>query len=216
MVYRCRKGIEEKLVETQKVDTEPEHRSNLRKPPVLVVLVGPPGTGKSHLARRVAAHVPIRIVETDEIRRRIARPPTYSREESGRVYQTAHRQIGRYLREGQNVAFDATNLYERGRQTLYRIAERNGARLLIVQTTAPEQVVEERLHRRKLGAEPLDRSEADWEVYCRMKGELEEIKRPHMIVDTSQDLKPAINKIVNFVLDESESSPDTQPSIGTT
>lgn len=197
-------------------NTGPGHRANRKKPPVLVVMVGLPGTGKSHLTRRLAAQLPIEVVETDEIRWRIASPPTYSREESGRVYQTAHRQIGRYLREGRDVIFDATNLYERGRRTLRRIAEKNGARLLIVQTTAPEQLIENRLRRRKLGIEPRDRSEADWDVYCRMRGEMEAIKQPHLVVDTSQDLKPAIEGIVNYVLDGNESSPDIQPPSGAT
>ena len=189
-------------VETQAVDTAPERQLPAPKPPVLVIMVGPPGTGKSHLARLLAERVPIRIVETDEIRRRIAPQPTYSREESGRVYRLAHREIARLLRVGENVVFDATNLYERGRRTLYRIAERTGARLLIVRTVAPDQVVKERLSRRKLGVEPMDRSEAGWEVYCRMKAEYEEIKMPHLVVDTSQDLEPAMDRIVGFVRDE--------------
>lgn len=202
-------------MERREANVNSEEPQRSRKPPALVLLVGLPGTGKSYLARQLAARLPIRIVETDEIRRRVARRPTYSRQESGKVYQAAHRQIGRLLREGQNVIFDATNLYERGRRTLYRIAERSGARLLIVQTTAPEQLIEERLLRRKLGAEPLDRSEASWEVYLRMKGEMEEIKRPHLVVDTSRRLEPAIDEIADFVLDESESPPDPQPPIGT-
>ncbi len=189
-------------VETREVDTALEGQLPAPKPPVLVIMVGPPGTGKSHLARLLAERVPVQIVETDEIRRRIAPRPTYSREESGRVYRLAHREIARLLRIGENVVFDATNLYERGRRTLYRIAERSGARLLIVRTVAPDQVVKERLLKRKLGVGPVDRSEAGWEVYCRMKAEYEQIKRPHLVVDTSQDLQPAVDQIVNLILDE--------------
>lgn len=169
---------------------------------VLVLLVGPPGTGKSYLARRIAERFPMAIVETDEIRRQIAHPPTYSPRESGRVYLTAQRRIERLLREGRAVLFDATNLYERGRKKLYRIAEKYHARLLIVRTTAPEPVIEERLRLRKLGVEPLDLSEAGWEVYSRMKGELQDIRRPHMVIDTSRELQPALESILRFLRNE--------------
>lgn len=173
-----------------------------RKPPILVIMVGPPGTGKSYLARRLAERVPLHIVETDEIRRQLTPHPTYSREENRRVFHIAHRKIDRLLRQGKNVVFDATNIYERGRRTAYRIAESDGARLLIVRTVAPDQVVADRLQRRKEGVSPGNRSEADWEVYVRMKAEYEEIERPHMVVDTSQDLQPAIEEIAKIVQDK--------------
>lgn len=171
------------------------------RPPALVVMVGPPGTGKSYLVRRIAERVPMRIVETDEIRRQLAPRPTYSWQENRRVFQMAHRKIDRLLRRGKDVLFDATNIYERGRRTLYRIAESDGARLLIVRTVAPDEVVAERLRRRVERPSPGNRSEADWEVYSRMKAEFEEIERPHLVVDTSLPLQPALDEIVGFVLD---------------
>ena len=184
---------------TQRKRSETGKPRPASKQPALVILVGLPGTGKSFLARQIARLVPIKVVETDDIRHRIAHPPTYSRIESARVYQTAHRLIASYLHKGRNVIFDATNLYERGRETLYQIAEKNGARLLIVHTTAPEDVIQTRLQRRKMENEPQDKSEAGWDVYLRMKGDFEEIKRPHLEVDTSLNLQSAIDTIVKFV-----------------
>ncbi len=173
-----------------------------RKSPALVVMVGPPGTGKSHLVRRIAERVRVQVIETDEIRQRLAPQPSYSASENRKVFFVAHRKIDRLLRKGEDVLFDATNIYERGRRTLYRIAESDGARLLIVRTVAPDEVVAERLRRRKEGAGPSDRSEAGWEVYARMKAEFQEIQRPHMVVDTSRELQPAIDEIVRFIQEE--------------
>ncbi len=178
---------------------EPEGRFAGRQP-TLVVLVGPPGTGQSHLARELAARVPLRIVETDDIRRRVARgQPDYSEKENARVYFTAHRELERLLRSGENVAFDATNIYRSGRKKLYRIADRAGARVLIVRTEAPDSEIARRLERRRAGMNPLDRSEADWEVYARMKAELQEVTRPHLVVDTSHDLEPALATMARFI-----------------
>jgi len=170
-----------------------------RRPPTLIIMVGPPGTGKSHLVRLLARQVPVKVVETDEIRQRLFPHPRYTPEENRRVFHEAHRRIDRLLRKGCDVVFDATNIRESGRRTLYRIAESDGARLLIVRTVAPDEVVEQRLRQRVEGLSPEDRSEAGWEVYLRMKAEFEEIGRPHMVVDTSQPLEPAIDEIARFV-----------------
>ncbi len=170
-----------------------------RKPPTLVVMVGPPGTGKSHLVRELAARVSVHVLETDEIRRRIATPPTHSPRENARVFIIAHRELDRYLRSGENVVFDATNVHRRDRRKLYRIAEKNGARVLVVRAVAPDEVVAGRLKKRAAGLAPRDRSEAGWEVYARMKAEYEEINRPHLVVDTSRDLRPAIDEIVRLL-----------------
>ncbi|MGE5618388.1 MAG: AAA family ATPase [Sphingomonadaceae bacterium] len=170
-----------------------------REPPALIVMVGPPGTGKSHLVRLLAQQVPLKVVETDEIRRRLTPHPEYSIQENRRVFAIAHRTIDRFLRQGKDVVFDATNIYEWGRRILHRIAERNGARLLIIRTVAPDEVVKKRLSGRMAGFDPADRSEADWEIYLRMKREFEEIGRPHMVVDTSRDLDRAVAEVVAFI-----------------
>ncbi|HEX2988020.1 MAG TPA: ATP-binding protein [Chloroflexota bacterium] len=167
--------------------------------PALVIMAGPPGTGKSHLVRLVRQRLPVMVVESDAIRHRIAQHPTYTPEESRHVFYLAHRRIDRLLARGKMVVFDATNIYEWGRRTVYRIAERRGARVLVVRTVAPDEVVAQRLEARLAGANPADRSEAGWEVYAKMKKRFQEIDRPHLVVDTSAELSPALDRIVTFL-----------------
>jgi predicted kinase len=167
--------------------------------PVLMVMVGLPGTGKSYLVREVAQRVSVDIVQTDEIRRTLVARPEYTPEENQRVFTEAHRESERLLRQGHSVVFDATNVYARGRRILYNIAKSTGARLLIVRTDAPDATVMERLNHRALGADPSDRSQAGWDVYVRMKSRFEPIKQPHLRVDTSQDVLPAVQEIAQFI-----------------
>jgi predicted kinase len=91
---------------------------------------------------------------------------------------------------------DATNLREAHREQLYAIAERHGARLVLVSLRAPATVVEGRLAARARGADPEDLSEAGPEVYERMRGLDEPIARPHIVVDTSADIEPAIQAVL--------------------
>ena len=100
------------------------------------------------------------------------------------------------------VVLDATNLSERKRETLYRIAERNGARLVIAYMEAPQAVVKQRLERRQ--NETGNKSDADWAVYQKLRSSVEEIERPHYVVNTAEDITPAIDKIVRDVTIQSE------------
>jgi predicted kinase len=168
-----------------------------RGQPALVMLAGLPGTGKSTLARRLAEALPAVIIESDRVRQTLFDPPGYGAEESRRVHLVCHILMGWYLRHYYHVVYDATNLYEYHRQLVYRLAERSGARLVVAEVIASEDVVRQRLapHRR----EPSSRenySDADWDVYVTMRRRAEPIRRQHLRLDTSQgDLDSAIQEL---------------------
>lgn len=164
--------------------------------PVLVVVSGLPGTGKSYFSRRLAQNLPSAILESDALRRQLFRVPDYSAPESQRLFAACHRLIEELLRSGITVIFDATNLVEQHRERLYRICDMLRLRLIIVWVKAPRDVVRQRLQNRRNGADAEDNSEADWSVYQRMKLRVESIGRNHFVVDTSQDISPVVEKIL--------------------
>ena len=165
------------------------------KPPFIMVS-GLPGSGKSYFCRRLQERLPFPIVESDALRRALFPSPDYSIRESNRLFHACHLLIEGLLREGIPLIFDATNLVERHREQLYRIADRVGARLLIVRVEAPAELVRQRLEDRFRGADPLDQSEANWRVYQQMRASVQKIRRNHFAVDTSRDITPVIDKIV--------------------
>jgi predicted kinase len=177
-------------------------RSPAAGQPVLVMLSGLPGTGKTTLALRLAEAMPAVMIESDRLRQLLFAPPTYSPEESRRVHLVCHILIGWFLRQYYHTIYDATNLYEYQRRQVYRLAERSGARLLVVQLTASEEVIRERLAPRRPGppAEggPLAYSDADWAVYQRMRRQAEPIQHEHLALDTS---RAGIQQLLERVLD---------------
>lgn len=170
-----------------------------RVEPAFIIVSGLPGSGKSHFCRRLSAELSIPIVESDALRKVLFPSPGYSRSESNRLFEACHLLIDELLRKGIPLILDATNLVERHREHLYHIADRAGARLIIVRVEAPPEVVRQRLETRLSGADTEDRSEADWRVYQRMRDSVQRIRRNHFAVDTSRDIDPVIRKIVRQV-----------------
>jgi predicted kinase len=165
--------------------------------PVFIAVSGLPGTGKSYFCSRLAERLPFVVLESDALRKTIIPVPTYTMEESTRLFRTIHRLIEQLLNKGISIILDATNLSERHREYLYNIADRLNVKLVLVRVDAPPEVVQARLSKRI--EESGSKSDADWTIYQRMKNTVEEISRRHYVVDTSRDITPVLDKIVKEV-----------------
>jgi predicted kinase len=165
--------------------------------PFLIMVSGLPGTGKSYFCRHLAQRLPALILESDGLRKALFPSPSYSAAESRRLFRACHSLMERLLGRGIPLVFDATNLSEYNREYLYHIAERLGAKLVLVRVEAPPELVRERLRDRVLN--PEGNSDADWAVYQRMKPQSQRIRRRHYAVDTSRDITPVIDKIVREI-----------------
>jgi DegV family protein with EDD domain len=170
-----------------------------RPRPSLVIVCGLPGSGKSYFSRALIGRHPLAHLDSDALRKILFSRPTHSAEESTRLFAAVHAVLERLLSRGVNAVLDATSLKEVHRQVLYQIAERAGARLIIIQTEAPPSVARQRLEARSRGSHPRDSSEATPAVYDRMKGEAEPIGRQHIRVDTSSDIEQALQTVVRQI-----------------
>jgi predicted kinase len=166
-------------------------------PPPFIVLSGLPGSGKSHLAREIARRYPVALLESDALRKALVKRPSYSQQENGRLFAACHALMESLLIRRIPVVFDATNLKEIHRRPLYDIAERAGARLLVVQVEAAEEVVWSRMEGRSIRQNPFDRSDATQDVYEKMRRDADPIERQHIVVDsTPDDMDDAVSRIL--------------------
>jgi predicted kinase len=178
-------------LESSLADLPPEYTQ-----PALVLVSGLPGSGKSYFSRELAKRYPLAHLDSDVLRKALFRHPTHSAAESARLFAAIHALVEVLLSRGAGVLLDATNLKEAHRRPLYDIAERTGTPLVIVHTEAPPEVARRRLESRARGPDTEDASEATVTVYDRMRREAEPIERPHVRVDTSNDLEPALREVI--------------------
>jgi len=166
-------------------------------PPCFVVNSGLPGSGKTYFSRRLAERIPVTVLESDTLRRVLSPSPDHGSRESARLFRAIHALAEELLASGRSLVLDATNLTERFRRHLYAIADHTGARLVIVLIEAPPEVIRRRLATRTGDAD--NRSDADWDVYQRMRAEVAPIGRRHLVVDGSGDISAAIDRVVREV-----------------
>lgn len=167
--------------------------------PPFVMVSGLPGSGKSYFCRQLALRMPFVVLESDVLRRVLFAAPRHTAAESARLFRAIHIVIRDLLKKGEPVILDATNLSEHHREVLYHIADTAGGRLFVVRVKAPPDVIQQRLEGRARGVNPQDRSDADWEVYRKMSPGVDRILRQHIVVDTSRDIRPAIDKVVREI-----------------
>jgi predicted kinase len=161
--------------------------------PALVVLVGPPGSGKTTLCRAIRERMAVAVLDEEAIRYALSGIADYSFQESQRVARVIRAVVTELLARHVTVVVDAPNLTEWERQPLYSLADAHGARLVLVQVTSPIQVVLDRIRRvarEERGDERLV------ELYERMAWRQEPITRPHLTVDCSNDIRQFVEGLV--------------------
>jgi hypothetical protein len=138
-------------------------------------------------------------LESDVLRKALFGQPTYSPEESHRLFSACHLVLSRLLARGIAAILDATNLREVHRRQVQRVAAKHKAKLILVHLQAPPAVVHKRLEARVKSLHSQDLSDAGPEVYERMQRDVEPIRHPHISVDTSADIEPAIVAILQQI-----------------
>ena len=151
--------------------------------PFLVVVFGLSGTGKTVLSRTLSAELLAESYHSDVVRKELAglapsdhryepfEKGLYAPEMTERTYEELQRRAELALLSGRDVVLDATYRKRVHREALLRLARKLGVSILFVLCEAPEEVVRERLERRRRQAE--EPSDGRWEIYLAQKSRFE-------------------------------------------
>jgi uncharacterized protein len=157
-------------------------------PPLLLVVCGLSGTGKSTLAEALAERLGCVRVASDVVRKELHHLPPeehrlaaigqglYAAEATRATYGELISRAGGWLAGGRSVVLDATFQRRWQRDLAAGLARAQGALPFFLELRAPDSVV-----RRRLGARALDAgavSDAGWAVYVAQKAGWEPLRLP--------------------------------------
>lgn len=100
--------------------------------PLLLLLYGYPGSGKSSFARQLCEHLQAAHVQGERIRSELFEQPRYDKEENAVVGQLMDYMAEEFLNAGLSVVYDTNAMRFAQRHTLREMARRSKARPVLV------------------------------------------------------------------------------------
>ena len=148
--------------------------------PVVLIITGLPGTGKSTLAAALAAELGLSQLNTDLIRDELGLRGRYDPKTKKAIYDEMRRRASRELAGGQSVVIEGTFYLESLRDAFQQMANEAGGHIRWIELRADEATI-----RKRVAAERTY-SEADFDVYKKIKAIYEPLNRPHLVLWSDQ------------------------------
>jgi len=158
---------------------------------MLIAICGLPGSGKSTIADILSKKIKAVVLRTDEIRRKLIEKPSYTESEKELVYKVMFIIAEYLLKQGIPCILDATFNREERRREVVKLAEKINVPFIFVECVCNEEIIRERL---KAGGRFS--SDANWDVYLKLKREFEPIMENHIVIDTSGEVEETVNGLI--------------------
>ena len=100
--------------------------------PLLIMLYGYPGSGKSYVARQLASNIQAAHVQGERIRNELFEHPRYDKQENDVIAQLMDYMTQEFLGAGMSVIYDTNALRSAQRHSLREMARKSHAQPLVV------------------------------------------------------------------------------------
>jgi len=162
--------------------------------PVLVVVCGLPGAGKTTVSEEAADRLDAALLRTDVVRKDVAPDPEYTDAERRRVYDELFDRASARLEAGESVVLDGTFTRTEYRERARSIAERVDVSFQLVRVECEEDVVRDRI-----AARENDESDADFEIYELYRDQFEAIESEHARIDNSASVTETYQQVADVL-----------------
>jgi predicted kinase len=116
--------------------------------PILAVMIGISGSGKSTYANGLKTSLNAELVETDDIRQELT-GDSEDQSQNGRVFEIARKRINDILSQGKNAIIDATSLSIKERKDWIDIGKANNAEIRAYFIDTPISICKSQNQKRK-------------------------------------------------------------------
>ena len=176
--------------------------------PLLVIVYGLPGVGKSVLSRELARRLNIVHIRSDVLRKALAGvmidnhtysgfgKGIYAPGMTGKTYEKLVETASRFLSHGMGCVLDATFSERRWRERASGLARSRKVPFVSVYCDCPQPIVFDRIVKRMEDGDPSD---ALKETYQRMKGVFEPAEAESIVFDSSQSSRGAVSGLVREI-----------------
>jgi predicted kinase len=164
----------------------------------LIEFGGLPGTGKSTLARQLAAETGAVLLRIDEIEAAMRRNGLTARQTGIAAYSVAHDVAASHLRRGFTVIADAVNPVAEARAGWRGVADACEARHVVIETACPDAAE----HRRRIDARINDLAGwayPSWDQIRQRADEYQPRTDARLILDTTRPIDECHRAIINHL-----------------
>jgi uncharacterized protein len=166
--------------------------------PIIFLITGLSGTGKSTVARKIAVDYHATLINTDIVRKETAGIDRYEQHHDqfntglydpkrvDETYEQVMQHASRSLKKKESVVLDATFQKKKYREMASHLASKHQAKPVIIQCVCPDAIVKKRLDER---VKKKSVSDGRWEIYLLQKTTFEPFtaQETPLPIDTSKE-----------------------------
>lgn len=116
--------------------------------PLLILLYGFPGAGKTHFSRNMSENLVCAHVHSDRIRHELFEEPQFDEQEDGIVKQLMNYMCEEFLSAGVSVIYDTNMMRKTDRHHMRELARKKGAKTLVVWLQVDSETAFSRINKR--------------------------------------------------------------------